>query len=153
MPVATNLFASRTRIARLFGVTPAQLHETFQTRANQPIPPRYVESGPILDEVFEGEALDLALLPMLKHFDSDRGPYITNAIIIAEDSVTGIANMSYHRSMRQPARPSQPVCTHAGTCGGCCKPLANAAKNCAWRWCWRATHCSCSPLRRACPMV
>lgn len=84
----------------MFGVTPAQLHESFQTRANRPIPPRYVETGPILDEVFEGEALDLALLPMLKHFDSDRGPYITNAIIIAEDPVTGIANMSYHRSMR-----------------------------------------------------
>jgi UbiD family decarboxylase len=100
VPVATNLFASRTRIARLFGVMPAQLHETFQTRANRPIAPRYVESGPILDEVFEGEALDLALLPMLKHFDSDRGPYITNAIIIAEDPLTGIANMSYHRSMR-----------------------------------------------------
>lgn len=100
VPVATNLFASRTRIARLFGVTPAQLHETFQSRANQPIAPRYVESGPIFDEVFEGEAVDLALLPMLKHFDSDRGPYITNAIIIAEDPITGIANMSYHRSMR-----------------------------------------------------
>ncbi|MDL5593760.1 UbiD family decarboxylase [Bacillus subtilis] len=100
VPVATNLFASRRRIARLFGVSAAQLHETFQTRANQPIPPRYVETGPVLDEVFEGEALDLALLPMLKHFDSDRGPYITNAIIIAEDPQTGIANMSYHRSMR-----------------------------------------------------
>jgi len=100
VPVASNLFASRTRIARLFGVTPAQLHETFQSRANQPIAPRYVESGPIFDEVFEGEAVDLALLPMLKHFDSDRGPYITNAIIIAEDPITGIANMSYHRSMR-----------------------------------------------------
>ncbi|WP_332768821.1 UbiD family decarboxylase [Pseudomonas koreensis] len=100
VPVATNLFASRTRIARLFGVTPAQLHETFQSRANQPIAPRYVESGPIFDEVFEGEAVDLALLPMLKHFDSDRGPYITNAIIIAEDPITGSANMSYHRSMR-----------------------------------------------------
>ena len=99
VPVVTNLFASRIRIARMFGVTPAQLHETFQTRANQPIAPRYLETGPVLDEIFEGEAVDLALLPMLKHFDSDRGPYITNAVIIAQDPVTGIANMSYHRSM------------------------------------------------------
>ncbi len=48
----------------------------------------------MLDEIYEGEAVDLALLPMLKHFASDRGPYITNAIIIAEDPLTGIANMS-----------------------------------------------------------
>ncbi|BCG22877.1 decarboxylase UbiD [Pseudomonas tohonis] len=100
VPVATNLFASRTRIARLFGTTPAKLHEVFQARANAPIPPVYLDSGPVLDEVVEGEALDLALLPMLKHFDSDRGPYITNAIIVAQDPVTGVANMSYHRSMR-----------------------------------------------------
>jgi len=85
--VVTNLFASRTRIARIFGVAPAQLHETFQQRANHPIAPCYVETGPVLDEIFEGEAVDLALLPMLKHFASDRGPYITNAIIIAEDPV------------------------------------------------------------------
>lgn len=99
VPVVTNLFASRIRIARMFGVTLAQLHETFQTRANQPIAPRYLETGPVLDEISKGEAVDLALLPMLKHFDSDRGPYITNAVIIAQDPVTGIANMSYHRSM------------------------------------------------------
>jgi UbiD family decarboxylase len=37
---------------------------------------------------------------MIRHFDTDRGPYITNAVIVAEDPVTGIANLSYHRSMR-----------------------------------------------------
>ncbi|MDN7143353.1 UbiD family decarboxylase [Pseudomonas sp. JQ170] len=99
-PVVTNVFASRTRIARIFGAAPEQLHEVFQARANRPIDPVYVQEGPILDEIFEGEDVDLALLPMLKHFDSDRGPYITNAIIVAEDPVTGVANMSYHRSMR-----------------------------------------------------
>lgn len=51
VPVVTNVFASRTRIARLFGVEPAQLHATFQARANSPIAPRYVDQGPIQDEV------------------------------------------------------------------------------------------------------
>jgi UbiD family decarboxylase len=37
---------------------------------------------------------------MIRHFATDRGPYITNAVIVAEDPVTGIANLSYHRSMR-----------------------------------------------------
>ncbi|MDE2608163.1 MAG: UbiD family decarboxylase, partial [Burkholderiales bacterium] len=97
VPLATNVFASRERIARLFGVEPAGLHAAYQQRANAPIPPCYVASGPILDEVIEGDAVDLAQLPMIRHFLSDRAPYVTNAVIVAEDPVTGVANLSYHR--------------------------------------------------------
>lgn len=99
-PLVTNFFASRTRIGRLFGVPASGLFEAYQQRANAPLAPRIVASGPVLDQVIEGDAVDLAQLPMIRHFDTDRGPYITNAIIVAEDPVTGIANLSYHRSMR-----------------------------------------------------
>ena len=58
-----------------------------------------METGPVCEVVTEGEAVDLADLPMIRHFDSDRSPYVTNAIIIAEDPETGVANLSYHRSM------------------------------------------------------
>ncbi len=100
VPLATNVFASRTRLGRLFGVGPEQLQEAYQQRANAPIAPRIVASGPILDHVVQGDAVDLALLPMIRHFESDRGPYVTNAVIVAEDPVSGVANLSYHRSMR-----------------------------------------------------
>ncbi|TCP15228.1 UbiD family decarboxylase [Crenobacter luteus] len=100
VPLATNVFASRERIARLFGVDAPRLHETYQARANAPIAPRYVDSGPVCEQVFDGDEVDLARLPMIRHFDTDRGPYVTNAVIVAEDPVTGVANMSYHRSMR-----------------------------------------------------
>lgn len=76
-PLVTNVFASRTRLARLLGVEQQQLHETFQTRANAPVKPRVVSNGPITDEVIEGDAVDLALLPMIQHFETDRAPYIT----------------------------------------------------------------------------
>ena len=99
VPVASNVFASRTRLARLFGVEPAGLHQAYQQRANRPIPPRVVPHGPVLDRVVEGDAVDLHELPMLRHFETDRGPYVTNALIIAEDRSTGVANLSYHRSM------------------------------------------------------
>lgn len=98
-PIATNIFASRERIGRLFDVAPAQLHDAFQERANNLIPPRVVEKGPVLDDVRRDAEVDLQQLPMIKHFEGDRGPYITNAVIIAEDPVTGAANMSYHRSI------------------------------------------------------
>lgn len=100
VPLATNVFASRQRIARIFSTTPEGLHEAYQQRSNAPIEPEYVNSGPILDQVLEGDAVDLERMPMIRHFESDRGPYITNAIIIASDPETGISNLSYHRSMR-----------------------------------------------------
>lgn len=99
-PLVTNLFASRERIGRMFGVAPDALFDAYQQRANAPLAPRIVTSGAVLDCVTEGDAVDLAQLPMIRHFESDRGPYVTNAVIVAEDPVTGIANLSYHRSMR-----------------------------------------------------
>ncbi|MDE2452332.1 MAG: UbiD family decarboxylase [Burkholderiales bacterium] len=97
--VATNVFASRRRVARLLGVELAQLHEGYQARARRLLPTRAVESGPVTEVVVQGDALDLRRLPLLKHFEGDRGPYITNAILIAEHPETGAGNMSYHRSM------------------------------------------------------
>ncbi|WP_277188188.1 UbiD family decarboxylase [Caballeronia sp. BR00000012568055] len=99
-PLATNCFASRERIARLFDTHAGALFDAYQQRANAPVAPVVVSNGPVLDEVTEGEAVDLAHLPMIRHFDTDRGPYVTNAVIVAEDPLTGVANMSYHRSMR-----------------------------------------------------
>jgi 2,5-furandicarboxylate decarboxylase 1 len=99
-PLVTNVFASRERIARIMDTAPATLHAEYQRRANAPIVPEYVESGPVADMVAEGDAVDLEQIPMIRHFDSDRGPYVTNAIIVAEDPETGLANLSYHRSMR-----------------------------------------------------
>ncbi|MFM0325524.1 UbiD family decarboxylase [Caballeronia glebae] len=98
-PLATNFFASRERIGRLFDVDARGLFDAYQQRANAPVAPVHVASGPVLDEIVEADAVDLARLPMIRHFATDRGAYITNAVIVAEDPVTGIANLSYHRSM------------------------------------------------------
>ena len=97
--VATNVFASRERVARLFGVGVAQLHEAYQARTRRLVAPQALESGPVCDVVQQGDAVDLRTLPLLKHFETDRAPYITNAIIVAEHPDSGAGNMSYHRSM------------------------------------------------------
>jgi len=54
-PLVTNVFASRSRIARLFDVEPPQLFEAYQRRANAPLAPRFVANGPVLDQVSTGE--------------------------------------------------------------------------------------------------
>ncbi len=83
-PLVTNLFASRRRVARLLGTDPAGLHRAYQAAAARRVEPRVLPTGPVLDTVTEGEAVDLTALPLLRHFDSDRGPYLTSGVITAE---------------------------------------------------------------------
>jgi 4-hydroxy-3-polyprenylbenzoate decarboxylase len=96
--VATNVFACRTRAARLLGTTAAGLHDAYQAHAREAREPELVATGPILD-IVEDRNIDLATLPLINHFETDRAPYITNGIIIAEHPETRAGNMSYHRAM------------------------------------------------------
>jgi 2,5-furandicarboxylate decarboxylase 1 len=89
--VVTNIFASRDRIARLLGCDVSRIHSTYQEKSRKAVDPKVVAKGPILDSV--EEKVDLARLPLLKHFETDKAPYITNGIICIKD------NLSYHRAM------------------------------------------------------
>jgi 2,5-furandicarboxylate decarboxylase 1 len=97
--VVTNVFASRERIARLLGTDTSGLHDAYVAASARMVPPVTCDDGPVLEIREEGEDVDVARLPMLTHFAEDRGPYLTSAIVVAEDPATGIGNLSYHRSM------------------------------------------------------
>lgn len=99
MPVVTNVFSSRRRVARMLGVEAADLHTAFQAGASRPQPLRDLGDGPVLEVVEEGEDVDLGRLPLLKHFADDRGRYLTSGVFVAEDLETGVGNLSYHRSI------------------------------------------------------
>jgi 4-hydroxy-3-polyprenylbenzoate decarboxylase len=91
--VATNMFASRARIARLLGCEVKAIHATYQQKARKAVDPKVVPKGPILDSV--EEKVDLTKLPLLKHFETDKAPYITNGLVVCEEP----GNLSYHRAM------------------------------------------------------
>ena len=91
--VATNLFASRERIARMLGCEVSALHRAYQDKARRAVDPKVVSKGPVLDII--EDKVDLSTLPVLKHFATDRAPYITNAVVVVEDP----GNLSYHRAM------------------------------------------------------
>ena len=98
-PLVTNLFASRERVGRMLGgVPPAGIHAEYQARSRRLLAPREVGAGAVT-EVVQSEGFDLGEVPTIKHFATDRGPYITNAVIVAEDRDGGFGNVSYHRSM------------------------------------------------------
>ena len=100
--LVTNMFASRERVGRMLGTDAAGIHAEYQARSRRMMPPRAVNEAPIFD-IVQSKDIDLNTLPTIKHFATDRGPYITNSILIAEDrefgNGRGIGNMSYHRSM------------------------------------------------------
>jgi 2,5-furandicarboxylate decarboxylase 1 len=96
LPVVTNVFASRARVARLLGTDEPGLHAAFRAGISRPQPLAVVDdpAGLVADE-----HVDVRTIPMLSHFAQDAAPYITSGVIIAEDPETGIGNASYHRCM------------------------------------------------------
>lgn len=88
--VVTNIFGSRDRIARLLGTTTDKIHATYQEKSRRAVDPKVVSSSPLVDE-----KVDLTTLPLLKHFESDKAPYITNGLVVCEEP----GNLSYHRAM------------------------------------------------------
>ena len=97
--VVTNLFASRLRIERMLGAQPGELHDRYQRLAADAMEMAETDDGPITDRVDAGDRVDLRSLPLLTHFATDLGPYITSGIVVAEEAETGRGNLSYHRSV------------------------------------------------------
>lgn len=66
----------------------------------QPIPPREVKDGPVLENVLEGNRIDLWRFPTPRWHDLDGGRYIGTApLIITRDPDTGLVNVGCYRVM------------------------------------------------------
>lgn len=97
VPLVTNIFADRRRYALALGVPPEALAEEWVVRGERRLAPVLRDTGPIRDVVVTGADVDLGVLPVLRHFAEDAGPYITNGIVVAKDPDTGVRNASFHR--------------------------------------------------------
>jgi UbiD family decarboxylase len=64
----------------------------------EPIPPRVVSRGPVLENEQRGAAIDLSLFPAPKWHEEDGGRYLGTAdLIITRDPETGWANLGTYR--------------------------------------------------------
>ncbi|MBI2874398.1 MAG: UbiD family decarboxylase [Firmicutes bacterium] len=87
----------RERIAAALGTDNLGLIPRYLEAIKNPIGVRVVPDGPV-KEVKTLDNIDLLkVLPVLTHHEQDGGPYITSAVIIAEDPARGIRNCSYTR--------------------------------------------------------
>ena len=97
MPVVTNVFGSRERIAWLLGTPAEKLAHQWQRVTRTLVPPVVVDRGPAQEVVLTEDAVDVSVLPILRHFADDGGRYITAGMCISNDPETGIRNLSYAR--------------------------------------------------------
>lgn len=104
MPILTNLFASRQRLAAALGTTPDRLLSEYMKREDQALKTRLVSSGPVKEVVKVGAEADLRTLPIVTHGAKDGGPYITPGVSIIKDPETGIYNAGIYRMMYKSPR-------------------------------------------------
>ena len=97
VPIVSNIFADRNRIARIAGAKPGHFNEAWTRALENPTPPVMVSSGPIHERVFLGNEADAALLPISRHFQQDAGRYIGSGILVCKDPDTGARNLSFQR--------------------------------------------------------
>lgn len=63
------------------------------------IAPRDVTTGPVKDVIRTGGQIDLADLPVPTYFELDSGPFITAAVGVARNPVTGAINVGIYRTL------------------------------------------------------
>jgi 4-hydroxy-3-polyprenylbenzoate decarboxylase len=79
-----------------------QFIHAWKNRLNHPelIPPRLVDDGPLLENVFEGKDIDLLSLPVPHWHEEDGGRYIGTAdVTITRDPEEGWVNLGCYRVM------------------------------------------------------
>ena len=97
MPVVSNIFSSRERIAKMAGASRRDFYMKWHDAQENMVAPRVVPSGAVQEEVYTGAEVDATTLPIAVHFASDAGRYISSGIVVAKDPDTGVYNLSYHR--------------------------------------------------------
>ncbi len=96
MPVVTNLFASRERVAALLGVEDhRRAAAAFARLTGTPRSPVDVREGPVHEVV--NRKPHLTRLPALRQHDLDLGHYITAGHCITLDPESGVDNVSLQR--------------------------------------------------------
>lgn len=91
-PVVANICSSRELVAKALG---CEKDEIIKKMAKAIENPKLAKTGTIDYKKID---TDLKKLPILIHYPEDGGPYISSAIVVANDKELGI-NSSFHRMM------------------------------------------------------
>jgi UbiD family decarboxylase len=103
--IATNVLGSKLR-SRLANNIPLELEgkelDEFLTRRlyeKRPVPPEVVATAPVMDNVMEGNDVDITVFPAPFWHERDGGPFIGSAsAVLARDPESGWVNIGSYRS-------------------------------------------------------
>jgi 2,5-furandicarboxylate decarboxylase 1 len=98
-PAVGNVFSTRGLVCDYLGITKEQLIPKLVHAINNPTKPETVKTtkeAPVLENSLSN--VDLGCLPIPFHAEHDGGPYLSSAIVVANDKELG-RNLSFHRMM------------------------------------------------------
>src|SRR5690606_14872011 len=98
MPVVTNVYGSRPRLAQMIGAEEGGFCARWQHLTTSHAPERD-PVGALRATEIPLRATNLSSLPRITYFEKDAGPYITAGLYLAKDPETGVPNLSFHRAM------------------------------------------------------
>lgn len=91
----SNLVGTRNRFAKAIGTKESNIHEKVISAIYRAKKPKITYQGKFM----ENKSKNLFLLPIVKHFAKESGPFITSSIIFAQNPDTKEQNSSFHRLM------------------------------------------------------
>lgn len=97
IPVVIGTDNSRERIANVLGTDNNGLIDIYKEAIENPLPPVYVDDGPVKEVKITENINLLKILPIPFHHEKNAGHYITNGLFIAENPDENIRNVSFHR--------------------------------------------------------
>jgi UbiD family decarboxylase len=97
-PVVSNVYSSRRRLCELIGAEQGNFCPAWNKLLDevQSNPGGSCKSVPAPGDLVSGALSDL---PLISYHGKDAGPYFTSAIFLARSPDSGVANLSFHRSM------------------------------------------------------
>jgi len=95
-PAAGNVFSTRELVCEYLGITKDELVPKLVHALNKPTKPKLGKDSPLLENSTAN--VDLSRLPIPFHAEKDGGPYLSSAIVVAQDKELG-RNLSFHRMM------------------------------------------------------
>jgi UbiD family decarboxylase len=103
--VITNVRFARTLVGDL-DLDRIRAHRKESRWASDPIPPKEVNTGPVMDNVITGDDVDINIFPAAQWKEGDGGRYIgTECLVINRDPDTGWVNVGTYRSMIHDGKP------------------------------------------------
>ncbi|MFV2038812.1 MAG: UbiD family decarboxylase [Acidimicrobiales bacterium] len=101
-PIFSGAVASRRRAAIALGCAPEEIIDRMGEvlDPDNGIPPTRVDTADWHDNRVTGDELDVGLLPIPTHSRGDGGAFITGAVTVTKDPISGRGNLSYNRMLR-----------------------------------------------------